>query len=367
MHSLYIHIPFCKRKCFYCSFSISVGQEAKIDLYLDCLEREAILYKGKKIKTIYFGGGTPSLLTINQLKKLCKIVKKNFIFKRGAEWTIEINPDGIDENKVDVLKFFGVNRFSLGAQSLNDEYLKYLGRTHTAALVKEKFLLLKNKNIQNVSLDLMYGFPNQTMEELKKDVEAIVKLGADHLSLYSLDLEKGSRFYAKEIPMLDEQKQVKQYTSVLKQLQHAGFMQYEISNFSRAKKESQHNICYWNGGNYIGLGVSAHSHIDGRRFWNVSKMAEYIKRSQSIKCLVEGEEILSVQQQLVEVILFGLRMNRGVCISKEEKRFGCLLNEQQKELIEEAIKKGLFSQEEGVLKTGLQGRLVLDEFSARFV
>ncbi len=367
MTSLYLHIPFCEKKCFYCSFVISVGQRHRVEQYLEALAKEASFYRGTKIDTIFIGGGTPTFLDENSLEKLFEIIQSNFEFDWKNECTIEANPEGLTVLKAKLLKKLGVNRMSLGIQSLNDKYLKYLGRNHDAHKAFWAFDNIRQAGFDNVSVDLMYGFPNQTLDELKRDVDELIQLNSDHVSLYTLTIEENSRFFIKNVQIPSGEKAVEHYELVRKILQEKHFAQYEISNFAKKDKESKHNLNYWQGGDYIGLGIGAHSHLDGRRFWNVSKLMEYLKRLENNESSMEGSEDLTVDQRLMETVLFGLRMNQGVNIQKLEEKFQCAMNADQLNLIEDFIRQGYLRREGKSLKTTPQGRLMLDDLSVRLI
>jgi len=268
---------------------------------------------------------------------------------------------------LELLKEEGVNRISLGVQSFNDQYLKYLGRNHDSLTAIKTFHRIREKGFDNINVDLMFAFPNQTMDELKKDLNAIRRLGSDHLSLYTLTVDKYSRFYAQNIQLQDSHHQAQQYMLVCDTLGAAGFKQYEVSNFAKSMKASQHNLNYWQGRHYIGLGVGAHSYIGTKRFWNSSRLNDYMSRIQEGASAEEGFEELTPFDQMKEAVLFGLRMNQGADVRLAEKRFGCFLNEEQKKKIDAFIQGGFLIREKGCLKTTSQGRLVLDELCAQLV
>jgi oxygen-independent coproporphyrinogen-3 oxidase len=367
MISLYIHIPFCERKCYFCSFVVSIGQEKRIDAYLECLVKEAIPYRGAALRTIYIGGGTPSLLQPPQLIRLREIIQENFQYSPETEMTIEANPEGLSRDKAEFLFHLGFNRVSLGVQSLNDRYLKFLGRTHDSRTAIQAHETLRQAGFLNINLDLMYGFPQQTNQDIIDDLQAIAALGSEHLSLYALTVEEHSRFFVKNLSLPEPQKQAKQYLVISQGLEKYGFRQYEISNFAKPGYESKHNRVYWIGGNYIGLGVGAHSHIDGRRFWNVPRLSEYMSRINKDVSPLEGEEVLSSRQHFVETVLFGLRMNEGVALQEMEDRFQCTFVSDQKKRIDEFIQEGFLKWEDGRLKASSHGRLLLDELCARLI
>ena len=367
MYSLYIHIPFCHKKCFYCSFVVSIKQEHRIEQYLDCLEAEARHYKAEKIKTIYIGGGTPTLLNEKQLDRLFKIIYKNFSLLENLEFTCEMNPEGIDKNKLQVLKNAGINRLSLGIQSFNNQYLKYLGRNHSASLAMKTFQQIRKSGFTNVNVDLMFSFPNQSMDDLKRDVEKVLELKSEHISLYALMIEENSRFYVKNIELQRGDIQAQQYQFVCDRLAESGLTQYEVSNFSLAGKTSEHNINYWQSGRYIGLGVGAHSYIGGRRWWNTSKLISYISSLQSGCLPQEGFENISVQGEFKEFVLFGLRMNRGVNIREIEAKLGVSFSLEQSQKIEALVREGFLVWRDEFLRTTSKGRLVLDEICSQII
>ena len=353
--SLYIHIPFCSHKCLFCSFAIAVSQTHRADDYLNQLEMEAKSYQGSLLETVYVGGGTPSLLSQGQLQRLMGIIKNKFSLQRDCEITIEANPESIDENKATTIKSLGFNRISLGMQSLDDRYLKFLGRRHSAAQAQQAYALLRKVGFDNINLDLMYGFPSQTEQELEADVRAIASLGSEHLSLYTLTIEPNSRFHAQALKLDDDQKLAGHYQRVIRILKEYGFKQYEISNFSKPGFESKHNRNYWLGERYIGLGMGAHGFIGNRRYWNASKLADYLSKEDA----VEGFEDLNDQTLATEKVLFGLRMNDGIPMS--------LVPSDKKSAIDDFLQQGFLVKEGSRLKVTDQGRLVLDELSVRLV
>lgn len=365
MHSLYIHIPFCDKKCFYCSFVVTVGQLKRSDQYVDALKKEAALYKGTRIKSVYLGGGTPTTLTINQFENLVNFINKNFALDSNFEFTVEANPEGLDLQKLRALKDLGVNRISLGIQTFQDHFLKYLGRIHDRKKAVDSYALIRQAGFKNVSCDLMISFPEQSLEQLTLDLDEMMSLSAEHISLYSLTIEPNSRFYAKKILLLEEKMQTEHYQRVVDVTQKNGFERYEVSNFARTGYESVHNINYWECGDYIGLGIGAHSHIQGKRFQNVDKLGDYLKMADDDQFQPTGLERLDVQQRLTESVLFGLRMTRGVNIEKIQERFGCQWDDQRRNLIEDFIQEGLLTIEGEYLKTTNRGMMVLDELCSR--
>ncbi|MDP8265142.1 MAG: radical SAM family heme chaperone HemW [Candidatus Aceula lacicola] len=365
--SIYIHIPFCEQKCFFCSFVVCVARNHRINDYLDSLNLEMKNYPKKKIKTLYVGGGTPSLLDSEQLKKFFSIVRKNFLIQKECEITFEVNPDSIDFKKAELLRSLGVNRISVGAQTFSNKYLNFLGRTHCSKDIRNAVFILRKAGFLNINLDFMYGFPGQTAKELTRDLKEITDMKSEHLSLYTLTIDPHSKFYKTKMLLPRNDTMAKFYVLVVEFLEKKGFRQYEISNFALNKKQSKHNCVYWRGGNYVGFGIGAHSHLDGKRYWNISKLYDYIVRMQENKSPIEEKEKLGVQSRLMESLLFGLRMNEGVKIGVLEKEFGRKISFQKKEMIKDFIDDGFFELKRGVLQVTMKGRLVLDELSARLI
>ncbi len=367
MTSLYIHIPFCQKKCLYCSFVISVGQEKRMEEYVKCLIREFEIFKNNRVDTVYIGGGTPSCLTASQLCFLFEGIRKNFDLSHLKEWTCELNPEDVNTEKLRVLKNYGVNRISFGAQSMDDVRLKNLGRVHNASKIIEAYDMIRQEGFDNVNVDLIFSLPNQSFEELQSDVHQICKLNSEHLSLYSLTIEKNSYFFNRKVNVGSLESQAKYYREVCRLLCDYGFQQYEVSNFSKRNKESKHNINYWIGGNYYGVGLAAHSHIDGRRYWNVSRLTEYMKKVQEGRSVEDGFEVLSKEERFMECILFGLRMNEGVNIKFVSNQYQCSMSDEMNQKINEFINNGFLFYKKGFLKATDQGRLVLDEISAKLI
>lgn len=365
--ALYVHIPFCLRKCFFCSFVVYIGKNNHNKEYLACLEKESRKYFQKKIKTIYFGGGTPTLLSCDDLIRLVESIKKNFLIERNCEFTIEANPDTIDFSKACLLKNLGVNRVSVGAQTFSNRYLKFLGRTHQAKDIDRCFHVLRKAGFDNINLDLMYGFPGQTSSQLKDDINKITNLGSEHLSLYTLTVEERSKFNIQNLKLPSTQRLGNFYSQATQALEKKDFIQYEISNFARPGKQSKHNRIYWECTDYIGLGVGAHSHIKGKRFWNTASLPAYLRLIKKGATAVEGKEHLKKSQQLLEALLFGLRVNDGVNLQNLEKRFCVKIPKEKREKILQFCKDGFFVLKNSCLKTTLYGRLVLDELSARLI
>jgi oxygen-independent coproporphyrinogen III oxidase len=367
MTSLYVHIPFCIKKCLFCSFVIAVGQGHRVDDYLDALAQESQPHKGAKVSSVYLGGGTPSFLSEMQLERLVKMIRDHFDCAADAEWTIETNPEGIHKEKAVLLRTLGFNRVSLGVQSVNERYLKFLGRNHSADAAFKAFHDLRSAGLDNINVDLMFAFPGQTPDEIACDVNAIAGLQSEHMSLYSLTVEEKSRFYAENLKLDEEGRLADHYTLVCDLLDKHGLRQYEVSNFCRGDKRSRHNLNYWQGGDYIGLGVGAHAHTSGRRSWNVSKLQDYFARIAQGGEALESFEDLTLETRLMELVIFGLRMNEGIVLEDVQKKIGMPLPPEKVQRIDQFIKDGFLIQENARIKVSPNGRLILDELSSRLV
>ncbi len=363
---LYVHIPFCERKCFFCSFAVAVNQDAHADAYLKAIGQEALRYEGAEVMTVYIGGGTPSCLTEEQIGHLFDSLRKRFAIAAAAEITFECNPESVTESKARLLCDCGVTRVSLGIQSMNDRFLEYLGRPHRRNEALRAFSFLRAAGHQNINLDLMYGMEGQFACDLDQDLEEVVGLGSEHVSIYALTLEERSLLFARKVSTPGSG-DADLYQRICSYLEAAGLLQYEISNFSRSGYESRHNMSYWQGGEYIGLGMAAHSHLAGRRFWNADTLPRYLQDVARQGHAVCGEEKLSSSERMIETLLFSLRMNRGVDLGLLQERFGLEIAPDKIELIESFIEMGLLEEDGMVLRATTRGRNVLDEISARLV
>lgn len=279
---IYIHIPFCQTKCPYCDFYSMRGTDEKKDLYLEALLKEISFHGNIFADTIYLGGGTPSVFGRDRLKILIEKAKNQFHFSRG-EITVEVNPSSCDDELIETLSSIGVNRISMGLQSAINSERKILGRHSDAEKVVKSIEICKKYGIENISLDVMLGVPEQTMESLRKTLDFVINSGAKHVSAYILKIEENTLFRRRQdtLPLPDEDTVCDMYEFACDYLEKAGFYQYEISNFSKKGFESRHNLKYWNSEEYLGLGPAAHSYLDGKRFFHSRSFEEYLKSPDS--------------------------------------------------------------------------------------
>lgn len=305
--SVYIHIPFCDNICSYCDFCKMYYNKNLVSKYLDALKKEIYSsYNNEIIETIYIGGGTPSSLDLLELKKLLDITK---IFRtNNLEFTIECNIENITEEKIKLFKSYGVNRISVGIQTFNDKYIKFLNRNHTKGDVFEKISMIK-KYIKNINVDLMYALPNQTLEDLKKDLEDFLKLDVTHVSTYSLIIEKHTKLYNDNISNIDSFLDYQMYETIKETLKE--YKHYEISNFSKVGFLSRHNLTYWNNDNYYGFGLGASGYIKNIRYTNTKNINKYING----EYIYEQEE-LSYNKTIENAFILGFRKINGISIQK---------------------------------------------------
>lgn len=363
---LYIHIPFCVRKCRYCDFVSYCGKEDIYDSYIDALEAEMKEYKGSAVDTVFLGGGTPTAFSSKQLEKLCRAVNNNFKLSDDCEFTSEANPGTIDYDKARTLLNAGVNRISLGVQSFNDHELVEIGRIHDAQTAYNTVELLNKSGFNNISIDLMTALPNQTMESLIKSLEAAMQLPLKHISAYSLIIEDGTPMAAAydrgELNLPNEDEDRKMYAEAKKLLANHGFYQYEISNYAKPGYESRHNIKYWQCREYFGIGAAAHSYIDGVRFSNTSSLEEYIKGNYHSS----EREILTRNDKIFEFIIMGMRMNVGISEKEFKSRFGIAIQEKYSALLKKFKDGGFIELADGYIRFTDKGRDVSNSVLCEF-
>ena len=337
---IYIHIPFCKKKCEYCDFKSYAGKEKLIDDYIKCLKYELKevgdgnkldyennLDKLAIIKTIYIGGGTPSLIDSRYINEILEIVKQNYKLDDDLEITIEVNPGTVSEEKLEQYKKSGINRLSIGLQSTHDRLLKKIGRIHSYDDFFNTFKLARKVGFQNINVDLMLGLPEQSIEDLKLSIEEIIKLNPEHISVYSLIIEEGTPFYKKleanELELPKDEVERKMYWSVKKELEKSGYIHYEISNFAKKGYESKHNLACWNQEEYIGFGIAAHSYTNNVRYSNIDDIEQYIKNFETNKEIDNFvfHEKQNKESKMKEFMMLGLRKINGISIQEFKNRF----------------------------------------------
>lgn len=349
MLGLYIHVPFCAQKCYYCDFnSYKINSNQKKE-YLINIEREMKFYKDefkdKCFDTVFFGGGTPSILTVDELQELVNNINENFNIKKDAEITIECNPGTINREKLEAMKKMGINRLSIGLQATQNYHLKSIGRIHTYEEFEKNYYDALDIGFENINIDLMYALPNQKTQEWKDTLDKIIKLNPSHISAYSLILEEGTKLYDmyqnKEFKLLDEDTDINMYNYTIDTLKRHGYNQYEISNYSKEDLECKHNIIYWKCDNYLGLGPGASGFIGDTRYSNIEDICEYNKCiMQNIRPVSEEIE-LTKKDKIEEFIFMGLRMNEGINIDIFKERFDTDFYDIYQEVMDKLIKREL--------------------------
>ena len=326
---IYLHIPFCHRKCYYCDFNSGpLSQKARSD-YLDALEQEIThsLWRGCEAKTVFFGGGTPSELTVAELDTLVEALRRTFRVKQEAEWSIECNPGNVSRDFFEALGQMGFNRVSLGVQSFHDHHLQALGRAHNSAEAKAAYRYLREAGCDNVNLDLIFGLPGQTLPEWEADLSQALSLSPEHLSLYNLTIEPGTEFGNRhaqgELREVEEDLSADMYELAMGRTRSAGYSQYEISNYSRPGRQCAHNLIYWRNEPYLGLGVSAASFMDGVRWTHTGNLLEYARTASSGRVGRASEEVLKDREALGEEIMLRLRTSEGISLSALSAHYHC--------------------------------------------
>ena len=330
--SAYIHIPFCNNICSYCDFCKLLYNKNFVKKYLNALEKEITdNYKGEILDTIYIGGGTPSSLSITELNKLFSIIR---IFKlsKDYEFTFEVNIEDITEEKLEKLKENKVNRLSIGIESFNDKYLKYLGRNYTSDIIKEKVELAK-KYFDNINVDLMYALKNESLDELEKDIDKILTLDIKHISCYSLIIEKNTKLYIDNTKYISDDLDSDMYDLIDKKLENK-YHRYEVSNYSITSYESRHNLTYWKNNEYYGFGLGAAGYIDNIRYTNTRNLSKYISENYE-----RQEEVLTKEDKIKYEFILGLRLTSGINKDNFNKKY--VININEIEVIKELINKGL--------------------------
>jgi len=326
---IYLHIPFCKSKCYYCDFyssqDISITEQFISSLLVEIKQKNNYLVSDKNIETIYFGGGTPSLLNPNQIKKILSKIYSTYNVSSETEITIELNPDDITKEYLEQIYAIGINRLSIGLQSFNNDMLKLMNRRHNVEQAINSVKIAKNIGFNNISVDLIYGLPDTNVEFLKKELQSIIKLNIQHISAYHLTYEDKTVFknYLKKgtLRELPDTISQKQFVYLTKFLENNGFEQYEISNFAKNNLYSNHNSNYWFGVEYIGLGPSAHSYNKNTRQWNVANVKKYITEIENNNIFFE-KEILTINDKYNEYLLTSLRTIWGVDLDLIKAQFG---------------------------------------------
>lgn len=373
--SIYIHIPFCKKKCNYCDFLSFANKENEIDSYLNALILEIKSYKNilkdNLIKTVFIGGGTPSILSTHHIQSLIDELYNNFKIYSNAEITIECNPESITKEKLIIYKRLGINRVSLGLQATENKYLEHLGRIHSYSQFYKSYHTLRELGYDNINVDLMFGLPNQSLFEWKKTIKEIIKLDVEHISTYGLIIEEGTPYYNAfhqkkwDLPSDEEERNMYWYAN--EELCNNGYEHYEISNYSKKGYSCKHNLVYWTLGQYIGMGIGAASFYNGFRMENVKNINDYINFKGDLKRIITSKHFSSIKELKEEFIFLGLRLING--ISKEDyfNKFHDTLNSDYNEIIKNLIKDKLLIEKNNHLHLTKKGIDISNYVLAKFI
>ena len=356
---LYVHVPFCAAKCHYCAFYSEAGSAEKMGDYVDALLLELDRYAGQLApKTIFFGGGTPSLLPASLMRRILEKIPA----ASAREWTIECNPSTVSTEKAKLFREFGVNRISMGVQALDDELLDVIGRVHSVEAATKSYRQLREAGFDNINLDLMFGLPGQTMAHWRNTLQRVIELQPEHVSTYCLILEEDTHFWSllqQGHLKPDEELELQMYQFAMETLAAAGYRQYEISNFAKPGRECAHNIAYWEGKDYVGLGPSACSTVGARRWQNIPDTDRYVAGMRAGNPALASVEEMTSELRAAERAAFGMRMNAGVPAE--------LLRGRWDKQIAELLSAELVHWRDGRLQPTPRGILFADEVASEFV
>ena len=372
---LYIHIPFCIKKCAYCDFLSWSGDKDQKEEYVRDLEQEIRSYKtfaaDYQVSTVYFGGGTPSILETGQIERIMGALRQTFRIEKKAEITLEMNPGTARKEKLKAYRQLGINRLSIGIQSVKNENLKLLGRIHTYEDFLESYHMAREAGFDNISGDLISSLPGQTLEEWKEELEILIRTPLEHLSVYQLIIEEGTEFYERygehEELLPDEETSREIYLWTGEYLENQGFRQYEISNYARAGKESRHNLRYWERKDYLGLGLGAASMIRNMRMSNTRDWEKYRTGCRDPRKIREEVEFLEEPRQIEEFMFLGLRKTRGVSRKEFRRTFGKDLDLIYEKTLKKYLENGMLQESGDRIFLSAEGILLSNQIFADFL
>ncbi len=368
--SAYVHIPFCTQICYYCDFSKVFIKNQPVDAYLVHLIQETRSYEIGKLRTLYIGGGTPTALSAQQLAYLLTELPKVMDLSGVEEFTIEANPGDLDPDKIAVLKDSQVNRVSLGVQTFDNKMLKKIGRSHQEQDIYDNIRHLKQAGFDNISIDLIYALPGQTMDQVKENVAKAIDLDIPHMSLYSLILENHTVFMNRmrrgKLPLPKEELEAEMFEYIIEELEKAGFEHYEISNFSKPGFESRHNLVYWDNAEYYGLGAGASGYVDGIRYKNHGPIRHYLEAVEAGKARIT-EEHLTLEEKMEEELFLGLRKKTGVSKARFEEKFGVSFDQRYGQVVAGLTEQGLLVPDDKQVRMTKRGLFLGDTVAEKFI
>ena len=356
---LYVHIPFCAHTCGYCDFAKAKYNSGLANRYLNELEKEICAIGQKEFETVYVGGGTPTSLSSEQLDRLLSFLSG---FGGKKEFTVEINPETFDLEKAMIMKKHGVNRVSIGIQSFNERLLNEMDRSHNNEDTFNTLKYLDEAGIKNRSIDLMYGFNSQSLEDLESDLEKAVNLDVTHISIYELEVHEKTMFGINNYQLADEETRYLMYRKIIEYLNAHSYKQYEVSNFALPYSQSQHNLIYWHYEDYYGAGLAACGKIGNERYENTHNFMDYLNGNYRLEV-----NKLSLEEVRFEAIMMGLRLVEGINIERYNEKHGCQLLKHYDKAIEKNVNKGLLRIDNGCLKTTSMGMMVLNDILVDFM
>jgi oxygen-independent coproporphyrinogen-3 oxidase len=377
--SLYVHIPFCLKRCIYCDFVSGIYDPDRANDYINALKTEiSTLQNNEPLDTLFIGGGTPTALSAELMKDMTTHIFSHFDFSKNYEATIEANPGTVDSGKLKSLISSGINRISIGVQSFNNDLLEFLGRIHSSEEAVQAVGMARNAGFKNISIDLIYGIPGQTLKIWQKTLKKAVELHPDHISTYEITYEKDTELYnmfkeENKINPHEEDEIVDMYEYAIDFLKSNGFSHYEISNFAMPGFECRHNLNYWDRGEYYGAGLGAHSFVDGSRYFNISALDRYIRLILDSQSPVDAIEKITADMALSEALFLGLRKTRGISLEVLAKAFGKNILSTYDEAIHDMKKAGLIEivssdcSYESILKLTGRGLLLSNEVFVKFL
>lgn len=374
--AVYIHIPFCSRKCHYCDFTAYVVDGQPVDDYLDALFKEIELTLHQTppgpIHSIFIGGGTPTILNPKQMKLLLTQLRQFFSNRMESfEFTIEANPGTTTDELLHVMREGGVNRISFGAQTFRTDLLKRIGRIHGSDEIKNSVEAARRAGFDNISLDLMFGLPTQTLEDVKETLEKALDLAPEHFSCYSLKIEEGTLFHhlyeLGKLPLPSEDEEFEMYQLIREVLKKNGYQQYEVSNFSKTGYESIHNSTYWHNDAYYGFGAGAHGYVEQLRHMNIKGVREYIEWIRQGKRPILDTHIVEIEEEMENFMILGLRLLKGIHRQEFEKRYQKKMEDVFGDVLNSLEEKGLLAQENGRIKLTEKGLLFGNDVFASFI
>lgn len=370
---IYVHIPFCLRRCHYCDFNVHAGQIELHTRYVDALVEDIKRWPDdmSRATSVFFGGGTPTILPAHELVRVLEAIQGRFSVDRDAEVTVEANPETVDERAFEALLEGGINRFSIGVQSLAPRVLAGLGRTHTAERALYALGAARRAGAEDLNADLMYGSPWERPGDFLRSLEGVIAVAPDHVSAYALTVEEGTPLHTLvatgRVPAVDPDVQAERFVVAAEALSSAGYHRYEVSNSAKPGRASRHNVLYWSAGDYLGFGAGAHSHISGRRFSSVRLPRHYIERVEGEVTTEAGSETLAPDKRTGEALMLGLRLASGVDVAGVSRRFGPAALAARAPAIAELKRAGLLEWSDGRLRIPQGAVLVANEVLERLL